>query len=57
LVSIYDIDGSLIEEGDALQQDNELDWLYTSARENTALTGSKIKAVARDLPGNIAHWK
>jgi hypothetical protein len=53
LVSIYDVEGSLVEQEYALQQGNMLDWLYTSIRENTVLTGSKIKAIARDLPGNI----
>ena len=53
LVSIYNVEGSLIEQGYALQQGNELDWLYCATRENTTLTGSKIKAIVKDLPGNI----
>jgi hypothetical protein len=53
LVSIYDMESSLVEEGYARQQGNERDWLYISTRENTVLTGSKIRAIAKDLPGNI----
>ncbi len=52
LVSIYDAEGILIEQGYAFQQGNELDWLFTSTRENMRLTGLKIEAIAKDLPGN-----
>ena len=54
LVSIYNQAGVLIEEGNAILQDNEeKNWLYIVQRENTEYTGSKIKAVAADLPGNM----
>lgn len=36
-------------------KENEMDWLYTSAQMNSTLAGSKIKAIATDLPGNNAE--
>jgi hypothetical protein len=52
---VYNQAGVLIEEGNAILQDNEeKNWLYIVKRENTEYTGSKIKAVAADLPGNMA---
>jgi hypothetical protein len=53
VVSIYNQDGNLIEEGNAVnQKDEEMKWLYKVQQENPGLTGSKIIAVATDLPGN-----
>jgi hypothetical protein len=51
VVTIDNAAGSLIETGNAVLQDNK-NWLYTSTVANAALAGSKITAVASDLPGN-----
>ena len=53
VVSIYNQAGDLIEEGHAtIQKDDEMKWLYKVQQENAELAGSKIIAVATDLPGN-----
>jgi len=36
-------------------QENDGDWLYTTVQLNSAFAGSKITAVATDLPGNKAE--
>jgi hypothetical protein len=52
VVEIYAASGTLLEKGDAVQQINGLDWTYTATQANSPLTGSKIKAIATDVPGN-----
>jgi hypothetical protein len=43
-----------LEEGNAIiQKDDEMKWLYIVQQQNPELLGSKITAVATDLPGNI----
>jgi hypothetical protein len=54
-LTIYNSDGSLVEQGPALQQGNVLDWIYTAQAENATLTGDKIVVRASDKPGNIAQ--
>ena len=55
LVSVYNKTGSLVEKGNAVLQENEeMNWLYICNEENTEYNGSKITAVATDLPGNMA---
>lgn len=51
-VEIYAADGTLLEEGNAEQNANGLDWTYTATQANNLLAGSKIKAIATDVPGN-----
>jgi hypothetical protein len=51
VVTIDNAAGALIETGNAVLQDNK-SWLYTATVANAALAGSKITAVASDLPGN-----
>ena len=51
-VEIYSASGSLLEKGSAVQQVNGIDWTYTATQVNNPLTGSKIKAIATDVPGN-----
>lgn len=53
-VSIQNSDGSLVEEGDAVQQSNEIDWVYTATADNTSTEGDKIVIRATDKPGNLA---
>ncbi|MHB2149558.1 hypothetical protein ACX8XP_10910 [Calditrichota bacterium LG25] len=52
-VEIYNSDGSLVEEGDAVLQDNGLDWIYTCTADNTDTAGDKIVIKVSDKPGNI----
>jgi hypothetical protein len=51
-VVIANSDGTLVEEGDAVKQSNELDWLFTAKKANATLTGDKITVTATDLPMN-----
>jgi hypothetical protein len=51
-VQIYAASGTLLEKGSAVQQANGLDWTYTATLANATLTGSKINAIATDVPGN-----
>ena len=51
-VFIYNPDGELLEKGDGVPQENNLDWTYTITQANANLTGTKIMATATDLPGN-----
>lgn len=52
VVSIYNQAGNLVEQGNAVNQENNVYWLYNTGHENIELTGSKISAIATDLPGN-----
>lgn len=51
-VEIFTASGTLLEKGNAVLQTNGLDWTYTTTQSNAALTGSKINAIATDVPGN-----
>ena len=51
-VSIHNGAGDLLEEGDAVIQEDTIAWLYNAKAANAAVAGSKISAVATDLPGN-----
>ena len=51
-LEIYAANGTLLEKGNAEQQVNGIDWTYTATQANNPLTGSKIKAIATDVPGN-----
>lgn len=51
-VEIYTAAGSLLESGPAEQQLSGLDWSYRAHKDNPLLTGSRVKATARDVPGN-----
>jgi hypothetical protein len=51
-VEIFAASGTLLEKGNAVQQPNGVDWTYTTTQANAALTGSKISAIATDVPGN-----
>ena len=53
-VSILNSDGTLVEEGDAAQQDNEIDWVYIATTTNENTEGDKIVVMAADKPGNIS---
>jgi len=54
-VEIFTPDGTLLETGNAKENINGIDWTYTATTINPAspgLAGSKIKAIAFDVPGN-----
>lgn len=44
--------GAIMEEGYAVQHENELDWVYTATVANSEVAGSRIIFTASDLPGN-----
>ncbi len=52
VVTIDSAAGALIETGNAVLDENK-NWIYTATVANAAMAGSKITAVASDLPGNI----
>jgi hypothetical protein len=52
LVEIYAANGTLLEKGNAVLNTNGIDWTYTATQANNLLVGSKIKAIATDVPGN-----
>jgi len=52
LVQITAANGTLLEQGNAQVQSNGLDYTYTATLANSVLPGSKIKAIATDVPGN-----
>ena len=51
-VSVYNTDEELIERGDAVMQQNQVDWVYTATVANAPVIGTRIVAVAADLPNN-----
>ena len=51
-VEIRAANGTLLEKGNGEQNANGIDWTYTATQANNLLTGSKIKAIASDVPGN-----
>ncbi len=52
-VEIYDPSGALHESGIAVQNINGLDWTYTAQLDLSPVVGSRIKASAVDIPGNV----
>jgi len=54
-VTIVNEDGTQVEEGDAVQQDNMLDWVYTATADGGDTAGDKIVVRASDKPGNITE--
>ncbi|TCN72288.1 hypothetical protein [Acetobacteroides hydrogenigenes] len=51
-VSIHNPDGSLVEEGNAVQLLGGVDWSYKATAKNDSLAGDKITITAYDMPGN-----
>lgn len=55
-VTIYNAAGDLVEEGQAtLNPVNRVKWIYAATQLIAILPGSKIKAVAEDIPGNTGQ--
>jgi len=44
--------GAILEEGYAVQSENELDWIYTTTVANSEVAGTQIIFTATDYPGN-----
>jgi hypothetical protein len=51
-VEIYAASGTLLEAGNAEMDANALDFIYTATQVNNPLAGSKIVAIATDVPRN-----
>jgi hypothetical protein len=51
-MEIYSANGTLLEAGDAVMDSYGLDWTYTATQANNLLAGTKIKAIATDVPNN-----
>jgi hypothetical protein len=51
-IEIYAANGTLLEAGNGEQSPNGIDWTYTAAQANATLAGTKITAIATDVPGN-----
>ncbi len=51
-VIITDAAGQVIEQGNALSRGTSRDWTYTTTVVNNQLPGTKISAIATDIPGN-----
>jgi hypothetical protein len=55
-VSVHNAAGDLVEQGNAVMQTDEVEWLYKATALNAVIAGSKITAVATDLPGNSTSF-
>ena len=51
-VKVEDIDGTLVEEGEAVQGNTGIDWVYMATVANENLSGDKNTVAAYDMPGN-----
>ncbi|KAA9327624.1 hypothetical protein F0P96_16740 [Hymenobacter busanensis] len=51
-VRIENSDGSVVEDGAAVQQQNGPDWVFTATQANATLVGDKITVRATDKPHN-----
>jgi hypothetical protein len=51
-VEIYAADGTLLEEGNAELSPDDIYWTYKATQANNLLAGSKIIAIATDVPRN-----
>ena len=47
-------DGTELENGDAIEDENGYDWIYTSKKNNSSLPGTIIQVTAEDIPKNKA---
>jgi hypothetical protein len=54
-ISIFNNDGSTIEEGEAIADDSGYVWTYTAIQDNDNLDGCKIVVAVSDLPGNVVE--
>ncbi len=57
IVSMFDAQGGLLEEGTAKLHDNDIDWVCTTQKQHASISGrreaeDKLRVSASDLPGN-----
>ena len=52
VVSLFDAQGGLLEEGTAELHENGIDWVYTTQKANANVKGTRLRISASDLPGN-----
>lgn len=53
MLAIHNEDGTLVEEGEAVQDTNGLDWTYTTTVDNPNVTMDRITVTATDQPDNL----
>jgi hypothetical protein len=53
-VSIINGDGTLVEEGNAIKEQDGIHWSYTATQTNSSFDGDKISVTATDKPGNVS---
>ncbi len=56
-VEIYNGEGELVEQGNAVQHANLSDWLFTATVANGSISGDKIVIKATDLPENLTQME
>ncbi len=54
-IAIYNPDGSLVEQGNAIAEAGGSLWKYTATAINSDLTGDKIVIRVSDVPGNLTE--
>jgi hypothetical protein len=54
-IAIYNPDGSLVEQGNAVAEAGGSLWKYTATAVNSDLTGDKIVIRVSDIPGNLTE--
>ncbi|MGF7141327.1 hypothetical protein [Roseimarinus sediminis] len=54
-VEIYESDGTLLEQGAAVESPDGLSWVYAATAENSSREGDRIVVKASDLPGNVSE--
>jgi threonine dehydratase len=54
-VTIYNPDGTLVEQGNAVAEAGGALWKYTATAANTDLSGDKIVIKVSDIPGNLTQ--
>ena len=53
-VEVLDGDNQVLESGVAVQED-PLTWIYTTQQNLGLVAGNQIRAIAKDLPGNVGE--
>lgn len=54
-VNLLAVDGTILEYGDCIQQEDGAAWIYTVTGDHLPLAGQQVKAVAYDIPGNAGE--
>ena len=54
-ISINDSNGTMLESGQCVYDAISTNWTYTATTAQTPVTGHKIVAAARDLPGHVTE--